>query len=199
MKAADAGHDLLSAALAYAARGIAVFPLAAGEKVPLAGGHGVLDATTDAAQILSWWKATPDANIGVAAGASDLLLVDVDAKDGRDGFTAWAVLRAEHPFDDTTPHVWTPNNGKHLYFTAPPGIHLRNTDDELGPGIETKANGKYCVAPPSRLHDGRGYRWDERLNLDTVPIAPLPPALCGLLKPRSALTARQPDRRSLWP
>jgi predicted transcriptional regulator len=182
--ARDGLNDLLAAVLAYAARGIAVFPLAAGEKIPLAGGHGVLDATTDVAQIRAWWTATPRANIGVAAGASGLLLVDVDAKDGRDGFTAWEVLRAEHPFSDTTPHVWTPNNGKHLYFSAPPGIHLRNTDDELGSGIETKSNGKYCVAPPSRLHDGRVYRWDERLNLDTVPIAPLPGVLCSLLSPR---------------
>ncbi len=184
MTGAGAGNDLLTAALAYAARGFAVFPLAPGTKIPLAGGHGVLDATTDAARIRAWWTATPDANIGVAAGASGLLLVDVDAKDGRDGFTAWDVLRVTHSFDETTPHVWTPNNGKHLWFAAPPGVQLRNTDDELGPGIETKANGKYCVAPPSRLQDGRVYRWDERLNPDTVPIAPLPQALCRLLQPR---------------
>ena len=102
MKAADAGHDLLSAALDYAGRGFAVFPLAVGEKIPLiskeAGGHGVHDATTDAAQIRAWWTAAPNANIGVAAGRSGLLLVDVDAKDGRDGFTSWEVLRARARF-----------------------------------------------------------------------------------------------------
>ena len=199
MKAADAGHDLLSAALDYAGRGFAVFPLAVGEKIPLiskeAGGHGVLDATTDAAQIRAWWTATPNANIGVAAGRSGLLLVDVDAKDGRDGFTSWEVLRAQHAFDDTTPHVWTPNGGKHLWFAAPPGVQLRNTDDELGSGIETKANGKYCVAPPSRLRDGRVYRWDERLALGAVPIAPLPPALCRLLNP-SERAVRPVGRRA---
>ena len=169
MIGAGPGHDLLSAALAYAGRGFSVFPLAVGEKIPLiskeAGGHGVHDATTDAARIQAWWTATPNANIGVAAGRSGLLLVDVDAKDGRDGFTSWEVLRAQHAFDDTTPHVWTPNGGKHLWFAAPPGVQLRNTDDELGSGIETKANGKYCVAPPSRLRDNRVYRWDEWLNL----------------------------------
>ena len=124
MIGAGPGHKLLSAALDYAGRGFAVFPLAVGEKIPLiakkAGGHGVLDATTDAAQIRAWWTATPNANIGVAAGPSGLLLVDVDAKDGRDGFTSWEVLRALHAFDDTTPHVWTPNGGKHLWFAAPP-------------------------------------------------------------------------------
>lgn len=201
MTGAGTERDLLSAALAYAARGMAVFPLAAGKKIPLIpkakGGRGVWDATTDVTKIQGWWSAAPRANIGVAAGASGLLLVDVDAKNGRDGFTSWEVLRAEHLFDDTTPHVWTPNNGKHLWFAAPAGVQLRNTDDELGPGIETKANGKYCVAPPSRLADGRGYRWDERLNLDTVPIAPLPQVLCELLKPRerAARPATRPAPR----
>jgi hypothetical protein len=179
-------NELLAAAMAYAGRGWAVFPLAVGDKVPLIpkkeGGNGCLDATTDPAQIRAWWTANPQANIGITAGASGLLLVDVDAKDGRDGFTSWAALRAEHAFEDTTPHVWTPNDGKHLYFAAPAGVHLRNTDDELGPGIETKANGKYCVAPPSRLRDGRAYRWDERLNLDAVSIAPVPEPLQRLLE-----------------
>lgn len=199
MTGAGAGNDLLAAALAYAARGFAVLPLTPGTKFPLAGGHGALDATTDAAQIRAWWAATPAANIGVAAGVSGLLLVDVDAKNGRDGFTAWEVLRATYQFDDTTPHVWTPNNGKHLWFAAPPGVQLRNADDEsgLGLGIETKANGKYCVAPPSRLQDGRVYRWDERLHLDAVPIAPLPQALCRLLKPQER--AERPASRPAQP
>ena len=182
-------NELLEAALAYAARGIAVFPLALGEKIPLisreAGGHGVLDATTDAAQIRAWWSATPHANIGVAAAASGLLLVDLDNKDGRDGYTAWDVLRVQLQLDDMTPQVWTPHNGAHLWFAAPPGIQLRNTNDELGSGIETKSNGTYCVAPPSRLVDGGVYCWDELLNLDTVPIKPVPEALCRLLKPRN--------------
>jgi len=183
-------HDeLLTAALAYAARGYAVFPLTRGAKVPAIskekGGRGALDATTDPAQIRAWWAEYPGSNIGITAGASGLLLVDVDNKNGRDGFTAWETLRALRPFDDTTPHVWTPNRGKHLYFAAPPGVRLRNTDDELGPGIETKANGKYCVAPPSRLADGRCYHWDERLNLDNVQVAPAPAPLCELLGERT--------------
>lgn len=170
--------ELKEAALAYAARGWAVFRLQEMAKVPFRGSNGVLDATSDPAQIAAWWDETPNANIGIAAGASGLLLVDVDNKDGRDGFTSWDVQRVTHLVDDTTPHVWTPHNGKHLYFAAPPGLDLRNTDDELGPGIETKANGKYLVAPPSRLPEGF-WRWDERLNLDTVPLAMFPPSLAA--------------------
>jgi len=66
--------DLLQAALAYAARGWAVFPLTPGDKLPVIrkedGGRGVYDATCDPDVLRQWWARWPDANIGVAAGAS---------------------------------------------------------------------------------------------------------------------------------
>jgi hypothetical protein len=49
---------ILEAALAYAAKGLRVFPLAPRDKVPLIpksdGGNGCLDATTDEAKIRPW-------------------------------------------------------------------------------------------------------------------------------------------------
>src|SRR5947209_16879997 len=67
---------LLKAALRYAARGWAVFPLAPGTKVPLKGSNGVKDATKNTDQIRSWWTKNPDANIGGCT------VLDVDTKDG---------------------------------------------------------------------------------------------------------------------
>ena len=59
--------DHLAAALRYASQGVPVFPLAPRSKFPLIsaanGGHGLHDATTDAAQIQAWWMAYPTANI----------------------------------------------------------------------------------------------------------------------------------------
>jgi hypothetical protein len=53
--------DHLAAALRYASQGVLVFPLAPRSKFPLISaandGHGLLDATTDAAQIQAWWMA----------------------------------------------------------------------------------------------------------------------------------------------
>src|SRR5437762_2791989 len=73
------------AALAYAALGIAVFPLhhplldggcscGAKDCVTSAGKHprtynGLKAATTDCDQIRGWWNAWPDANIGLPTGA----------------------------------------------------------------------------------------------------------------------------------
>ena len=77
---------MLDAALAYAALGWAVFPLAPGTKRPLiAGGGGFKAATRDAEQIRRWWTETPDANIGVATGkVSGISVVDVDIKPRED-------------------------------------------------------------------------------------------------------------------
>jgi hypothetical protein len=44
--------------------------------------HGVRAATTDPARIIAWWQREPAAVPGVAAGPSDLVLIDVDNHGG---------------------------------------------------------------------------------------------------------------------
>jgi Bifunctional DNA primase/polymerase, N-terminal len=74
--------DHLAAALRYASQGVPVFPLAPRSKFPLIsaanGGHGLHDATTDAAQIQAWWMAHPTANIGLRTGVV-FDVIDLDA------------------------------------------------------------------------------------------------------------------------
>jgi len=66
--------DHLAAALRYASQGVAFSPLAPRSKFPLIsaanGGHGLRDATTDAARIQAWWMAHPTANIGSRTGVA---------------------------------------------------------------------------------------------------------------------------------
>jgi len=75
--------DHLAAALQIASQGIPVFPLAPRSKFPLIaaadGGHGLHDATTDAAQIQAWWTAHPTGNIGLRTGVA-FDVVDLDSE-----------------------------------------------------------------------------------------------------------------------
>ena len=79
-------NDLLEAALQYAARGWHAFPLRPRSKMPAIakkdGGRGFLDATTDPATIEAWWGRWPAANIGLATGASGLVVLDPDGPEG---------------------------------------------------------------------------------------------------------------------
>lgn len=65
---AAGGLGLPDAALAYAPRGVAVFPCAPDAKRPLTR-HGLLDATTDRGQLVRWWRRWPQAKIGLTTGA----------------------------------------------------------------------------------------------------------------------------------
>jgi hypothetical protein len=65
---------LHAAALAYARRGVPVFPCERGAKRPLTR-NGHWDATTDPRIIERWWQRWPCANVGVPTGKkSDLVL-----------------------------------------------------------------------------------------------------------------------------
>ncbi len=89
--------DLASAAFRYAFRGLAVFPLAVGAKVPAAGSHGLLDGTTDLDVTRARWEKTPRANIGAATGGKSgiwVLDVDVDVHHGQGGDESLAKLEA---------------------------------------------------------------------------------------------------------
>src|ERR671917_2985291 len=73
---------LLKAALAYAGRGVPVFPCERGAKRPLTR-NGHWDATTDPRVIERWWERWPSANVGVPTGKkSGLVVLDVDLHAG---------------------------------------------------------------------------------------------------------------------
>ena len=73
---------LLRAALAYAGRGVPVFPCEPGGKRPLTR-NGHWDATTDRRAIERWCRRQPSANIGLPTGKeSGIVVLDVDADGG---------------------------------------------------------------------------------------------------------------------
>jgi hypothetical protein len=158
--------DLLAAALSYAEQGWPVLPLKPQTKLP-ATARGFHDASTDPAQVGSWWAAVPEANIGLVCGIGfDVLDVDGDegaASLGDLGLDLDGVLCAE------TPH------GLHYYF-RPSGVGRR-----IGflPGLDWLAAGGYVVAPCSQVRDRRPYRWVTAPHVERL--QPAPEAIAGLL------------------
>ena len=103
-------------ALALAELGIHVFPVntSGDTKVPLTP-RGHLDATTDPDRITAWWDEFPEASPGVAAGPSGLVLLDVDAKNGKDGWQS--LMEAWVDIPDTLNYD-TPTGGVHYVYES---------------------------------------------------------------------------------
>jgi hypothetical protein len=169
---------------------------------PCADGHQGWEqrATTDPDRIRRAWSTAPF-NIGLATGPAGLVVVDLDTRDHTDpddvvpprwaaygatgGADVLAILAAEAGAKvPATRTVVTPSGGRHLYFTAPAGVVLRNTAGDRGTGlgwkIDTRAHGGYVVAPGSHTPDG-AYRVAEDLAVAELPgwlaarLAPPPP------------------------
>ena len=158
--------DQLRRAAAAAARaGYCVSPVKPGLKAP-AIENWEQEATRDPATITDWWTSVPR-NIGIATGRSGLLVVYLDhghgqpapppftdARDGLDVLTQLAAAAyVTAPTDTFT--VLTPTGGRHLYFRAPTGTELRNTQGKLGWRIDTRAHGGFVVAAGSIRPEGR--------------------------------------------
>ncbi|KAB2347262.1 bifunctional DNA primase/polymerase [Actinomadura rudentiformis] len=211
---------LVRYALAAAARGWHVFPLAPGDKVPPKGLPWKRTATCDPATIRRIWARRPY-NIGIACGPSRLVVIDLDVpKPGEHPSGRWAVPGVNDGADvfalvcseagQATPletfQVRTRRGGFHLYYTAPEHIRLTNTSDEQGNGlgwkIDTRGDGGYVVAPGSfvDLPDGTG----PYTPVHTPDPAPLPGWLAERLRPaplpeqRPVVVDLAPGRRGAY-
>ncbi|MFP1627340.1 bifunctional DNA primase/polymerase [Streptomyces sp. 5K101] len=203
----DLRSALLPAALDAAERGWPVHPLRPGGKRPALHGESACTgrgpcarghvkweqrATTDRDRIERCW-AVAAFNVGIATGPAGLVVVDLDmpkdksCSDTPSGVTTFEALceRAGQTVP-TTRTIRTARGGRHLYFLAPDGTRLHNTQNALGPNIDTRAWGGYVVAPGSTTPQGT---YDV---LTDAPVAALPAWLLEALTP--AQRPAQPAR-----
>ncbi|MBZ6196567.1 bifunctional DNA primase/polymerase [Streptomyces olivaceus] len=189
---------LLAAALSAAERGWHVFPLRPGTKRPAlhgertctgtgpcAAGHLKWEqrATTDPDRIRATWSTAPY-NVGIAAGPSGLVVVDLDVPkekgngDAPCGAATFKALceRAGHAVP-TTYRVRTASGGQHLYFTAPSGVRLSNTARTVAASVDTRAWGGYVVAAGSTTPTGP---YEALCGPETLPV---PGWLLSILRP----------------
>lgn len=122
------------------------------------------EATLDRRTILKWW-ATPKQGRPVAAAiaASGMTVLDIDSRDGKNGFISlarWEDLFGEFP---RTRIIETPTGYQ---------IHMRGITESdastLGEGLMIKSRGCF-VRLPSPSAEVDGYRW---LRIDDLEPAP---------------------------
>lgn len=154
----DTNHD---AAVDYAQRGWAVFPLVSASKVPAIKG-GFKLATTDASQADAWWSQHPSHNVGIATGqvSGGLVVLDIDADDakGEDDMNFIREWEAAHGELPETVTAITGRGGYHFYYRADAAIGC-SVNAELG--VDVRADGGFVVAPPSTHPNGNAYEWEN--------------------------------------
>ncbi|WP_052708886.1 bifunctional DNA primase/polymerase [Streptomyces sp. NRRL S-495] len=207
----------LTAALAAAGRGHAVFPLTSHKKPALPSphpprtvgqcraecgrlGHGVHDASTDPAVIRRMFeRARWASGYGIACGRDPMHLigVDLDVKGGLDGVADLRALEAEHGFTvPATATVATPSGGWHLWLATEPGTRVLNSVGKTrghAPGIDVRGTGGYLVGPGSV---GTAGAYLFAAGTDPATVAPAPAALLAALAPAPA-PAAVPDPERL--
>jgi hypothetical protein len=187
-------NALLDAALAYANRGLQVFPLhyivehagqlhcscgnrecgknAAKHPYPRLAPKGLLNATDDVGLIERWWGTRVPYNVGLRTGReSGIVVIDIDPRHGGDE----ALAELESRFG-ALPQTWrflTGGGGEHIIFRHP-GCRVPNSASALAPGLDVRGDGGFIVAPPSRHVSGRTYGIDVDHHPDDVPLADMP-------------------------
>ncbi|MDP8975750.1 MAG: bifunctional DNA primase/polymerase [Actinomycetota bacterium] len=137
--------------------------------------NGLKDATSDPMTVTAWWRQWPAANVGLATGATaGLVVIDLDGEEGTETFRD---LQRHHGPIPSTRWARTGSGGWHAYF-AHPGGTMPNSARKLGPGIDSRGDGGFVVAPPSNHVSGGVYTWHNRER-----VAPMPGWLIALLRP----------------
>lgn len=196
-------------ALWLASQGMHVFPLIPGRRIPVGGCdrcrtgspeymphtadecactethcHGSHAATTDPHKIVRWWSGRNQlAGIGIHLGRSGLVMLDIDAHQGRpasddvvlpgvkrtvsagldaqNGWDSMAMLAAERnelePWNDRAAlRVFTPSGGLHIWYRAADADRYRSVDGKLAWQVDVKAGAAFAVAPGTEVY-GKGW------------------------------------------
>ena len=103
----------------YTARGWSIIPIRPGDKRPLVRWEDFQHRHANEAEALGWYRARPEAGVGIVTGAiSGLVVVDIDVRHGGDG--ALEQLEREHERLPVTVECRTGGGGR-LYYNPQTG------------------------------------------------------------------------------
>jgi hypothetical protein len=166
--------DMGTYAVEYGIQNWAVFP--GNGKVPaVAGGRGVLDATTDIPTLVGWWAGRYAGRNILGRVPDSMFVLDIDPRNG--GLEALIELHNNY---GRLPKTLTTVSGRgdggvHLFYRRPSG---KLSSKRLGSGIDIKTSSGYVVLPPS-THPTTGKPYIRI----PWPVAAPPHWLCKLLQP----------------
>jgi hypothetical protein len=135
-------------------------------KHPL-GEHGASNPMLDAELVAAQWEDTPEANIGLVAGASRRVIVDLDSLAAKDHLKDICDLDT-HTAMMTAPIAKT-GNGWHVHFDDPSGSYAPSVGTGEDSGIDIRGGVSYIVAPPSRHKNGTTYKWIQGTDATSAP------------------------------
>lgn len=153
-------NELLKSAIEYSNRGWRVFPTREkpsrpfkNEKgkeiiIPIKAPYnkgGFKNATLDKNQIREWWRKYPNAGIGVSCGESNLVVLDIDVRDGKRGFDSFASMKIS---DEGALHSITASGGLHLIYSGKINSHAN-----VKAGVDVRSIGAYFILPPSFIFE----------------------------------------------
>jgi hypothetical protein len=120
--------------------------------------HGLKEATQDEGQIEAWLTQWPGCNWAVSTGPkSGVFVLDVDGEKGR---ASLAALESNYgPLLATLTTVT--GGGEHRWFRYPVGRSVRNSQGNVAPALDVRANGGYVLVPPSVHANGTPYEWRD--------------------------------------
>ena len=157
---------LLEVALSSIQRGWFVFPCKPKAKTP-ATPHGFKDASNEESQIRAWWAKQPDANVGIATGASGLTVLDIDSGIAdRDELTAFCKANDIAP-TYTVRTGRRPEYGAQLYFEGQ-GVKSIAWSDAARSGDVRGATG-YVMAAGSIHPSGHEYTVEDKALVSFLP------------------------------
>ncbi len=181
-------NSALDSALELTKRGLYVVPVDRSVK-PFIKGWTRDDSLSQMETVERLWSRFPDANVAISTGPSDVVVIDVDPRNGGD--STLANLQREHDsdFPRRTVTTITGGGGRHYYFAAN-GVKFPGGNAKLGPGIDVKASGGLAVAPRSIHANGNAYTWEPGYGIAEAEIAPIPDWLAQALAKKGASKSR---------
>jgi hypothetical protein len=151
--------------------------------------NGLRGATKFERIVRRWWADNPEAMIGVPTGAPiGAWVLDIDIPGGKHEHDGQAWLNdmiAKHGPLPETRMSRTAGGGTHYFWRHKDGVRNKAA---MAPGVDTRGDGGYIVAPGSSLTGGGLYEW-----LNDAPIVDAPDWLLEAVLPKQAAPPTRTD------